>query len=103
MDLFLFLCHVQQPQGHIAMGSLWVEEPVHTSWSRICTVNHWALASNYQLCNMRHPGQDSNQQPQRLKARIGGLNGRTTSQHTACGAIVSVSVVLMGVRLTSMF
>ena len=34
------------------MDSLWVEEPVHTSWSRFCTVNHWASASYYQLFNM---------------------------------------------------
>ena len=48
--------------------SLLVEEPVHTRWSRFCTVNHWAFASNYQLSNMKRPGQDSNRQPQRLKA-----------------------------------
>ena len=55
-------------QGHIAMGSLRVEEPVHTSWSRFCTVNHRALASNYQLSNMKRPARDSNQRPQRLEA-----------------------------------
>ena len=48
---FVILC----VQGHIAMGSLWVEEPVHTSWSRFCTVNHRASASNYQLSNMKCP------------------------------------------------
>ena len=47
-------------QDHIVMGSLWVEEPVHTSWSRFYTVNHQASASNYQLSNMRCPSQDSN-------------------------------------------
>ena len=50
------------------MGYLWVEEPVHTSWSRFCIVNHLALASNYKLSNMKCPGRDSNHQPQRLKA-----------------------------------
>ena len=29
---------------------------MHTSWSRFCTVNHQALASNYQLSNMKCPG-----------------------------------------------
>ena len=38
-------------QGHIAMGSLWVEE---TSANH--TVNHRASASNYQLSNMKRPG-----------------------------------------------
>ena len=33
------------------MDSLWVEEPVDTSWSKFCSVNHRALASNYQLFN----------------------------------------------------
>ena len=45
-----------RPMNIKAMGSLWVEEPVHTSWSRFCTVNHWALAGNYQLSNMKVPG-----------------------------------------------
>ena len=48
-------------------GPLWVEEPVHTSWSTFCTVNHRALVSNYQLSNMKCPGRDSNRRPQRLK------------------------------------
>ena len=26
---------------------------MHTSWSRFCTVNHRALASNYQLSNIK--------------------------------------------------
>ena len=55
-------------QGHIGTGSLRVEEPVHTSWSRFCTVNHWASASNYQPSNKKCLGQDSNWQPQTLKA-----------------------------------
>ena len=46
-------------QGHIAMGSLQVEE----------TVNHRASASNYQLFNMKRPAQDSNRRPQRLEER----------------------------------
>ena len=46
-------------QGHIATGSLQVEE----------TVNHRASASNYQLFNMKRPAQDSNRRPQRLEER----------------------------------
>ena len=41
---------------------------MHTTWSRFCTVNHQALASNYQPSNMKYPGQDLYRQPQRLKA-----------------------------------
>ena len=37
-------------------GSLQVEEPVHATWSRFCTVNHQASARNYQLSNMKWPG-----------------------------------------------
>ena len=55
-------------QRHIALGSLWLEEPVHTSQSRFCTVNHRASASNYQIYNMKGPARDSNQRPQRLEA-----------------------------------
>ena len=51
-------------QGHIATGSLQVEET-----SAYCTVNHWASASNYQLSNMKRPARDSNRRPQRLEAR----------------------------------
>ena len=51
-------------QGHIAMGSLQVEET-----SAHCTVNHRASASNYQLSNMKRPARDSNRRPQRLEAR----------------------------------
>ena len=51
-------------QGHIATGSLQVEEA-----STYCTVNHRASASNYQLSNMKHPARDSNQRPQRLEVR----------------------------------
>ena len=36
-------------QGHIATGSIQVEET-----SAYCTVNHRASASNYQLSNMKH-------------------------------------------------
>ena len=64
--IFCFTSH-STARCHIAMGRLRVEEPVHTSWSRFCTVNHRASASNYQLSNMKHPGRDSNRQPQRLK------------------------------------
>ena len=55
-------------QGHIAMGRLRVEEPVHISWSRFCTINHRASASNYQLSNMKYPVWDLNRLPPRLKA-----------------------------------
>ena len=48
-------------QGHIATGSLQVEET-----SAYYTVNHRVSASNYQLSNMKHPARDSNRQPQRL-------------------------------------
>ena len=37
--LFFVLFCVQQT-GSYSMGSLRVEEPVHTSWSRFCSVNH---------------------------------------------------------------
>ena len=51
---FIFLFYVKfNSQGHIVTGSLQVEEPVHTSWSIFCTVNHRASASNYQLSNNR--------------------------------------------------
>ena len=52
------------------MGILWVEEPVYTSWSRFCTVNHRALASNYQLFNMKCQDQGLNQAPVILWYRI---------------------------------
>ena len=70
LDLFIYLLFYVafKSQGHIATGSLQVEEPVHTSWSRFCTVNHRASASNYQLSNMKRPARDSNRQPQRLEA-----------------------------------
>ena len=42
-------------QGHIAMGSLQVEET-----SAYCTVNQRASASNYQLSNMKRPTRDAN-------------------------------------------
>ena len=51
-------------QGHIATGSLQVEET-----SAYCTVNHRASASNYQLSNTKCPARDSNRRPQRLEAR----------------------------------
>ena len=67
IQIYIFvLRHIRQ--GHIATGSLRVEETVNTSWSRFCTVNHRASASNYQLSNTKHPDQDSNWRPQRLKA-----------------------------------
>ena len=54
LDFFLFLLTFNN-QGHIATGSLRVEEPVYTSWSRFFTVTHHASASNYQLSNMQSP------------------------------------------------
>ena len=63
--LDLFVVYVAfNSQGHIATGSLQVEET-----STYCTVNHRASARNYQLSNMKHPAQDSNRRPQRLEAR----------------------------------
>ena len=59
--LFYVTCN---NQGHIVTGSLQVEET-----SAYCTVNHWTLARNYQLSNMKCPARDSNQRPQRLKER----------------------------------
>ena len=64
-----FMSHsIARVQGHIATGSLLLEEPVHASWSRFCIVKHQALRGNYRLSNMKCPGGDSNQRPQRLKA-----------------------------------
>ena len=51
-------------QGHIATGSLQLEET-----SAYFTVNHQASASNYQLFNMKRPDRDSNWRPQRLEVR----------------------------------
>ena len=67
-DLDLLFYVAFNSQGHIATGSLWVEEPVHTSWSGFCTVNHRVLVSNYQLSNMKRPDRDWNRRPQRLEA-----------------------------------
>ena len=65
MDIIYLLLYVAfNSQGHIAPGSLQVEET-----SAYCTVNHWASASNYQLSNMKSPARDLNRQPQRLEAR----------------------------------
>ena len=52
-------------QGHIAMGSLQVEET-----SAYCTVNHRASASNYQLSKMKGPARDSNP----AASEVGGEN-----------------------------
>ena len=65
VDLFICCFYVAfNSQGHIATGSLRVEET-----SAYCTVNHQASASNYQLSNMKRPARDSNRRPQRLEAR----------------------------------
>ena len=62
--VYLLLYVTFNSQGHIATGSLQVEET-----SAYCTVNLRALASNYQVFNMKHPARDSNRRPQRLEAR----------------------------------
>ena len=66
LDLFIYLLFYVafNSQGHIAMGSLQVEET-----NAYCTVNHRALASNYQLSRMKRPARDLNRRPQRLVAR----------------------------------
>ena len=62
--LDLDLCVVlRRSQGHIATSSLQVEES-----SAYCTVNHWSLAGNYQLSNMKHPARDS------AVSEVGGEN-----------------------------
>ena len=66
---FIFFCFTSHSTARVILR--WVvyrrRKPVHTSWSRFCTANHWASASNYQHSNMKCPVRDSNQQPQRLK------------------------------------
>ena len=66
VDLFIYLLLyiAFNSQGHIATGSLQVEET-----SAYYTVNHRASASNYQLSNMKRPVRDSKRRPQRLEAR----------------------------------
>ena len=56
LDLFFLFYVVFNSQVNIVMGSLWMEEPVYTSWSGFCAVNHQVSASNYQLSNMKCPG-----------------------------------------------
>ena len=64
LKIYLLFYVAFNSQGHIATGSLQVEET-----SAYCTVNHRASASNYQLSNMKRPARDSNRRPQRLEAR----------------------------------
>ena len=52
--LYLLFYVAFNSQGHIAMGSLQVEET-----SAYCTENHRASESNYQLSNMKRPARDS--------------------------------------------
>ena len=59
--LFYFTFH---SQGHIATGSLQVEET-----SAYCTENNRASASNYQLSNMKRQAWDLKRWPQRLEVR----------------------------------
>ena len=49
-EIYLLFYVAFNSQGHIATGSLQVEET-----SAYCTVNHQASASNYQLSNMKCP------------------------------------------------
>ena len=73
---FIFLFYVAfNSQGHTAMGSLRVEEPVHTSWSRFSTVNHQASTSNYQLSNMKCRGWDK-------KPVSSGVEGKHSNHYT---------------------
>ena len=64
----VLFCALSNNQGHIATDSLWVEDSMHTTWSRFCIVSHQASVSNYQLSNMKCPCGDSNQRPQTLRA-----------------------------------
>ena len=54
---FIFYC-MSHPRAKVILRRvvLWLVEPVHTSWLRFCIANHWALANNYQLSNMKRPG-----------------------------------------------
>ena len=45
---------------------------MHTSWSRFCTVNHRASASNYQLSNMKP----------RFKRATSEVEGKHSSRYT---------------------
>ena len=66
-DLDLFICSfTSRSTARVILRRvvLQVEET-----SAYCTVNHRALASNYQLSNMKRPARDSNRRPQRLEAR----------------------------------
>ena len=66
MYLFIYLLFYVafNSQGHIATGSLQLEET-----SAYCTVNHWSSANNYQLSNMKRLARDLNRRPQRLAVR----------------------------------
>ena len=75
--IYLFFCVAFNSQGHIAMGSLQVEET-----SAYCTVNHRASASNYQLSNMKRLARDSNWRPQRSEART--LTATYTTELQGC-------------------
>ena len=57
--IYLVLYVAFNSQGHIAMGSLQVEE----------TSAYWTSASNYQLSNINRPARYSNRRPHRLEAR----------------------------------
>ena len=61
------------------MGSLWVEEPVHTSWSTFCTVNNRASASNYQLLASNY--QHEAPRP-RFKPVTSGIEGEHSNRYT---------------------
>ena len=63
--IYLLVYVAFNSQGHIATGSLQVEET-----SAYCTVNHQASTSNYQLSNMKRLARDSNRRPQRLERTL---------------------------------
>ena len=68
--------------------------------SACCTVNHWALASNYQLSNTKRPAQDSNRRPKRLEVKTLPLHHRAPkevielAEHTVSGRSVQIMKVL---------
>ena len=91
MFIFILFFYIAfNSQGHIAMGSLRVEEPVHTSWSRFCTVNHRASASNYQLSNMEVPGQRFELATSEVE---GKHSNRYTTESPSCGVVISYLIV----------
>ena len=87
--IYLLLYVAFNSQGHIATGSLQLEET-----SAYCTVNHRASASNYQLYNMKRPVRDLNRQPQSLEART--LTTTPPSPHEESGPTDSIPLYCLG-------